>query len=194
LTSEKILSKPATRLLGVAESGMMGARQTVLGGVVMRGDLIIDGFVWNKATIRGCDSTQSIIKMLEWLERADISGLMLHGTVIAGYNIIDMVHLFQKTSFPIISVTKQPQEDLKKHLQLTFPSEWEKRWEIAQRNGKIQSIEVDPNSSVYVQFIGCEWDVVTGVIKRFTHFGGIPEPIRVARMFARVLMDLEKRS
>jgi endonuclease V-like protein UPF0215 family len=193
LTADKALLKPATRLLGVAESGLIGASQTILGGVVIRKDLLIDGLVWNKVTLRGTDSTRAIIQMLMWLARADLNGLMLHGTVVAGYNIIDMDQLFKSTSLPIISVTKQPHEELKVHLKSTFPSEWKERWEIAQRNGEIKSMEIEPNSCVYVQFKGCEWDVVKGVIKGFTYFGGIPEPIRVARMLARALIETKKR-
>ncbi len=192
MTSQKALLKPATRLLGVAESGFVGASDTILGGVVMRRDLLIDGMAWSKATIGGVDSTQAIIRMIEFLERSDINGLMLHGTIIAGYNIIDMAKLFENFSFPIISVTKKPQEDLKEHLKSTFSLDWEKRWKIVQRNGEIKSIEVEPNSYVFVQFTGCELEVVKGVIKRFTHFGGLPEPIRVARILARSLVKTSK--
>ena len=98
MTSDKNLLKSAARILGVAESGIMGARQTILGGVVMRGDLIIDGMVWDRATILGSDATQTIIRMLDRLNRTDLGGIMLHGTVIAGYNIIDLDLLHQATS------------------------------------------------------------------------------------------------
>ncbi len=192
MTPEKALMKPAARLLGIAESGIMGASHTVLGGVVLRRDLIIDGMVWDHATIRGTDSTETILRMLENLARTDINGIILHGTVIAGYNIININQLNQETSSPVISVTKQPQEDLKKHLQSTFPTDWNRRWTIAQQNGKIKSVEIEPNSCIYVQFTGCELEVVKGVISRFTHFGAIPEPIRVARMFARAIVKKEK--
>jgi endonuclease V-like protein UPF0215 family len=194
LTSDKALLKSAARILGVAESGIMGACQTILGGVVMRGDLIIDGMVWDRATIRGLDSTQTILRMLNRLNRTDLGGIMLHGTVIAGYNIIEMDLLHQNTSLPIVSVTKQPVEDLQEHLKSTFPSEWGQRWQIAQRNGEIKSLTVDSQSTVFVQSIGCGWDVVKGVITRFTRFGGLPEPIRVARLFARAIVEMEKKT
>lgn len=171
----------------------MGAHQTTLGGVVMRGDLIIDGMVWDRATILGSDATQSIIRMLVRLNRTDLGGIMLHGTVIAGYNIIELDLLHQDTSLPIISVTKQPQEDLQKHLKATFPSDWNQRWQIAQRNGELRSLVLDSQSHMFVQSKGCRWDVVKGVIKRFTRFGGLPEPIRVARLFARAIGEIERQ-
>jgi len=177
----------------VAESGIMGARQTILGGVVMRGDLIIDGMVWDRATILGSDATQTIIRMLDRLNRRDLGGIMLHGTIIAGYNIIELDLLHQATSLPIVSITKQPQENLHEHLKSTFPSDWTQRWQIAQRNGELRSLALDSQSHMFVQSKGCRWDVVKGVIKRFTRFGGLPEPIRVARLFARAIVEIERR-
>jgi endonuclease V-like protein UPF0215 family len=193
LTAERKLLKPASRFLGIAESGIMGASHSILGGVVLRRDLIIDGMVWDRVTIRGTDSTETILRMVERLDRTDINGIMIHGTVIAGYNIIDMARLVKETSLPIISVTKQPQEDLKSHLQSTFPSNWEHRWNIAQQNGEIMELEIITNSCVYVQYKECEYGTVKGIIKGFTHFGSIPEPVRVARLFSRSLIDAEKQ-
>jgi endonuclease V-like protein UPF0215 family len=193
LIAEKALLKPASRFLGIAESGIMGASHSILGGVVIRRDLLIDGMVWDRATIRGTDSTETILRMVKRLDRTDINGIMLHGTVIAGYNIIDMAWLVQETSLPVISVTKQPQEDLKSHLQSTFPSKWEHRWKIAQQNGEIKALEINANSCVYVQYKECEYETVKGIIKGFTHFGTVPEPVRVARLFSRSLIDAEKQ-
>ena len=191
LTVNKTLLKPATRLLGLAESGIMGASHSILGGVVIRRDLLIDGMVWDRATIRGTDATETILRMIKRLKRTDINGIMLHGTVIAGYNIIDMTWLFQETSLPIISVTKEPQEDLKSHLQSTFPSDWEHRWKIVQRIGDIKEVDIEVNSSVYVQNKECELKTVKAIIKGFTHFGALPEPIRVARLFSRAVVEIE---
>jgi hypothetical protein len=159
----------------------------------MRGDLIIDGMVWDRATIRGLDATQTIIRMLDRLNRTDLGGIMLHGTVIAGFNIIELDLLYQDTSLPIISVTKQPQEDLQDHLKSTFPSDWKQRWQIAQQNGELIPLALDSQSRMFVQSKGCGSDVVKGVIKRFTRFGGLPEPIRVARLFARAIVELVKQ-
>ena len=191
LTTNKTLLKPAARLLGVAESGTMGASHSILGGVVIRRDLIIDGMVWDRVRVRGSDSTDTILRMLKRLKRTDINGIMLHGTVIAGYNIIDMTRLYQETLLPIISVTKQPQEDLKSHLQSTFPSEWKQRWKIVQCNGDIKEIKINANSCVYAQNKECEFETMKGIIKGFTHFGAVPEPVRVARLFSRAVVETE---
>lgn len=192
LNSESSLLKPAARFFGIAESGLLGAVDTILGGVVMRADLILDGLVWGKATLRGMDASEAVLTMIHKLARKDLNGIMLHGSVIAGYNVVDLIQLYSQTKLPVISVTKAPQENLKEHLISTFPSDWETRWEIALRNGGMKPLELDTDAIVFVQFVGCEWDTVKGIINRLTRFGGIPEPLRVARLLARALVKIQK--
>ncbi len=154
----------------------------------MRADLIIDGIIYGKTTVRGMDASDAVIAMVRHLSRDDLNGILLHGSVIAGYNIVDLPRIHQKTQLPVISITKEPHEDLKTHLKSTFPSDWKTRWEIACRNGPMQALALNTNSTVFVQFDGCEWDAAKGVIKRFTRFGGVPEPIRIARLLARAIV------
>lgn len=173
--------------MGVAESAPKGASQSILGGVVMRADLIIDGMILGKVRIGGMNATEAIIRMVESIDREDIGGLLLHGSVIAGYNIIDLPHLYRKTKLPVISVTKEVEEELKKHLMATFPEGWEERWKVACRNGSMHLLTLATGSTVHIQFIGMNWNQVKPLINRFTRFGGLPEPIRVARLFARAV-------
>ncbi|MFX1491657.1 MAG: DUF99 family protein [Promethearchaeota archaeon] len=191
MTPETSLLKRAARLLGIAESGLMGASHSVLGGIVIRADLIIDGIIWSKVTVRGMDATETIISMVQRLARDDLNGIMIHGCVLAGYNIIDLSEVYKATNLPVISITGEPHEDLESHLKSTFPSDWKARLKVARRNGEMHSISIDNQNTVYGQFIGCKKQIVKGVLKRFTHFGGIPEPIRVARILARALVKNE---
>ncbi|MFX1509050.1 MAG: DUF99 family protein [Promethearchaeota archaeon] len=189
MTIDKLPLKVGTRLLGIAESGVTGASSSILCGVVIRSDLVIDGVIWDHVTIRGMDATQTILRMLERLNRLDIRGIMLHGTVIAGYNIVDMTLLFEELSLPIISVTKQPQENLKQHLLSTFPEDWSNRWVVAQRNGDIYPVVITDTTKMFVQCKGCELEDAKNIIKQFSRSTGLPEPIRVARLLARAFVE-----
>jgi endonuclease V-like protein UPF0215 family len=193
VTPETSILKPAARLLGIAESGLMGALYSLLGGIVIRADLIIDGIIWTKVTVRGMDASDAIIEMVQKLARDDLNGIMIHGCVLASYNIIDLVKVHEATDLPIISITGKPQEDLETHLKSTFPSSWQERLKVSRRNGEIQSFLLDNQHTVYGQFVGCKKEVVKGILKRFTRFGGIPEPIRVARILARALLKNQFR-
>lgn len=184
---EASLLKAAVRVLGIAESAPPHAKKTILGSVVMRADFIIDGMVWGTATIGGMDGTEAVLGMIQRISREDLGCIMMHGSVIALYNMIDLQHLHDHTSLPIISVTKEAQEDIHEHLVATFPDEWQARWDIVCRNGPMQPLTLPLGNKVFVQFRGVEWGVVRTLLKRLTRFGGVPEPIRVARLFARTL-------
>ncbi|MEM4298463.1 MAG: DUF99 family protein, partial [Nitrososphaerota archaeon] len=96
------LEKKGIRALGVAESFKIGlGPKSVLAGVVMRSDYIIDGFIFGSATLRGDDATDSIVKMFENLKRNDINLIILGGAVISLYNIIDVDGLSQRTRTPV---------------------------------------------------------------------------------------------
>ena len=153
----------------------------------MRVDLIIDGILWDKITIQGTDATDTIIRMIHRLSRTDCNAIMLRGTIIAGYNIIDLGLLHEATSLPVISVTSEPQENLRDHLIHTFPKNWKGRWIIASQNGEPKSLSLETQTEVFVQWKGSDWSEVKGVIRRLTRFGRIPEPLRVARLLARAL-------
>jgi endonuclease V-like protein UPF0215 family len=167
---------------------LSGAKQSILGGVVMRADLIIDGIIYGETAVRGMDASDAVIAMFHQLSREDLNGIMLHGSVIAGYNIVDLPRIHQKTKLPVISITKEPHEDLQTHLKSTFPSDWKTRWEIACRNGPMQPLALNTKSTVFVQSVGCDWDTTKSIIKRLTRFGGVPEPIRIARLLARAIV------
>ena len=66
--------KRAIRTLGVAESFRkeLGS-SSVLAGVVMRADLVVDGVVLGRCTVGGMDATESILDMWRRLDRNDIN-------------------------------------------------------------------------------------------------------------------------
>src|SRR5438046_9429650 len=80
--------KKAIRALGIAESFRKEDRYSTLAGVVMRSDLIIDGFVFGRSTVGGDDSTQQIARMFSRLHRKDVNLIILQGCVISMYNMV----------------------------------------------------------------------------------------------------------
>jgi hypothetical protein len=139
------------------------------------------------------NATQVILDIYKELNRLDVGGIILHGTIIAGYNMVDMALLFEETSLPIISITRQPQEDLKKHLKSTFPGDWNTRWKVAQRNGDVESIMIRETAKIFVQCKGCDLKDTKEIVKRFTRSSGLPEPLRVARLLARAFVEKTSR-
>ena len=76
------LEKKGLRGLAIAESFSQNSKKSILAGIVMRRDLIIDGFVLGKATLEGDDATDEILRMYKKLNRHDISYLLVSGIII----------------------------------------------------------------------------------------------------------------
>ncbi|MBO3753456.1 MAG: DUF99 family protein, partial [Candidatus Brockarchaeota archaeon] len=177
-------SKKAIRALGVAESFRKSSAKAFLAGVVMRSDFIIDGFAINRTTISGDDATDSIIALYSSLGRRDINLIMIGGTVISMYNIIDVNRVFQETGTPVIAVTYRPSEGIEDAIKKHFPDDWERKLEAYRRLGPRSEVKLKNGFKVFVRSIGIDDYDSRLVLNRFTFFGRIPEPIRVARLLA----------
>jgi endonuclease V-like protein UPF0215 family len=184
--------KKGIRALGIAESYMKGvSRNSVLVGVVKRADMIIDGFTISKATIGGMDSTQKILEMYLSLERKDINIMLLNGCVISWYNVVDLQHLGETTRLPIICVTYKDSEGLKKYFKEYFPENWQQRLKVYRRNGPRTVLQLDTHYSVYTRFFNLKKNEALQILNKFTPYGSIPEPLRVARLLARSIMKAQ---
>src|SRR2546427_11951982 len=96
------LNKPGIRALGVAESFKEGDLKSRLAGVVMRSDLVIDGFVLGTATVGGDDATGSVEKMFRLLRRNDVNLIILSACITSMYNIVQLDSASKRTGLPVI--------------------------------------------------------------------------------------------
>ncbi|MBI2643341.1 MAG: DUF99 family protein, partial [Nitrosarchaeum sp.] len=96
------LEKKGLRGLAIAESFRQNSTRSILSGLIMRRDFVIDGFVFGSATLEGNDATDQILHMYEELSRFDISYLILSGLIISMYNIVDIKKLHDSLQIPII--------------------------------------------------------------------------------------------
>ncbi|MBO3757691.1 MAG: DUF99 family protein [Thermoproteota archaeon] len=182
------LSKKAIRVLGIAESFRETSKKSILAGVVMRGDFLIDGFSFSFVTLRGNDATDSLIKLYTKLNRKDINVLMIGGIVISLYNIIDIDEVYKSLKIPIITVTYNESEGLEEHIIRNFPNDYQERLEVYRRLGKREKLMLKTNKEVFVRAEGISIESCKALLNRFTLNGKIPEPIRVARLLARSLL------
>ena len=181
--------KKAFRALGISESFIKGlSDKSVLAGVVLRSDRIIDGFVFSRTTVGGMDATDKIIDMYKALKRDDINVLMLNGCVISWYNVIDLHRIYEELRLPLICVTYEESEGLEKYFMELFPEDCGKRIEIYRKNGPRTPIALRTGHNVYVRFIGMSLEEAKGILNKFTLHGAIPEPLRIARLLARGIM------
>jgi endonuclease V-like protein UPF0215 family len=181
------LQKQGIRVLGISES-FADREWSILCGVVMRRDLHIDGFCFGKVRVGGMDATGEILRMIASLDRDDINAIMLNGCVIAWYNVINPEDITKKTEIPVICVSYKDSEGLADHIRHHFPGD-EDRVRAYERLGERMRIHVKTGLPVYARGYGCSEQEVRQLIRIFTLHGKIPEPLRVARLCARTVLQ-----
>lgn len=186
-------SKKAIRALGVAESFRRDSAKAFLAGVVMRSDLLIDGFSFTCTTIAGDDATSAVISLYKSLEREDVNLIMISGTVISMYNIVDVKEVFEKTGKPVLAITYRSSKGIEDAIRKHFPDNWERKIEAYRKLGPRKEIKLKTGFKVFVRNIGIDDFDSKLVLNKFIVFGRIPEPIRVARLIARCLASKASR-
>ncbi len=186
------LHKKGVRVLGIAESFVKGGKESVLAGVVMRADLLIDGFSFSKITVGGMDATDGVLRIFNKLGRRDVNAIFLNGCVISWFNIIDLHRVHGVTGLPVLCVTYEESEGLEKYLREYFP-DCEERIKAYKSLGGREKIVLHTGHEVLVRSLGLETkERVKVVLDKFTLQGSIPEPLRVARLLARALLRDER--
>ena len=106
------INKKGIRVLGIAESFKRDYDKSVLAGVVMRSDWIIDGVAFDEITVGGMDATEGVLRVFDSMQRDDINVMMLNGCVISWFNIIDIKAVYDRLRIPVICVTYEESEGL----------------------------------------------------------------------------------
>ena len=180
------IQKKGLRALGIAES-YTGRSVSRLAGVVMRKDLRIDGFTFSTVTVGGMDATESVLRMVEGLERNDVNVVMLSGCVIAWFNVIDPAKIEKETGKPVICVTYEDSDGLFEEIRHHFPDDTG-RISAYMNLGERTRIELHTHQSIFIRCWGIETSDGARLCDNFTIEGKIPEPLRVARLCARKLV------
>jgi len=183
------LNKPGIRALGVAESFRQGQKRSVLAGVVMRSDFIIDGVALGRTSVGGDDATTSIAALFRKLRRNDINLVLISGAILSLYNIIDVDLLSKKTKLPVVCLTYKETAGIEGSIRRHFPGGAEKKLEAYKKLGRRVGLRLHTGHRVYVRTSGIEPGSIRPVLDLFTLQGSIPEPLRVAKLLARALVS-----
>jgi uncharacterized protein len=184
------LEKKGLRGLGIAESFSQNSKKSILTGVVMRRDFVIDGFVFGNATLSGDDATDEILKMYKKLDRPDISYIMISGIIISLYNMIDIKKIHDELGIPIIGVTYNDSKGLADAIKFHFPNSYEEKLAFYNDLGGREKISLKTGHDVYVRKEGCTLLQTKQILDSMTKQGSIPESLRVAQMLAKSLLRL----
>ena len=181
------LNKRAIRALGVAESFESGDRKSTLAGVVMRSDWVTDGFVLGRATVEGDDATKAIARMYRKLGRNDVNVVILSGCIISLYNIVDVDALAEDLNLPVVCVTYKESTGIRRSIRHHFGGRARKKLEAYENLGGRKRIRLKTGYNVYYRASSITDLEVQRLLDIFTLQGGIPEPVRVAKLLARAV-------
>ena len=183
------LEKKGLRGLAIAESFRQNSTRSVLSGIVMRQDYVIDGFVFGHATLEGNDATDSILQMYKKLNREDINYVLISGLIVSMYNIIDIKKIHDSLKIPIIGISYKNSPGLENAIKHHFPNSFESKIYAYQKLGKREKITLKTFQDVFVRKEGCTLSNVKQLLNNLTLQGNIPEPLRVAHILAKSLLQ-----
>jgi len=181
------LNKPGLRVLGIAESFVRSSPRSRLAGVVMRGDLRIDGLALSSITVSGDDATSGVLDIWRQLDRDDINAILLSGAVISWFNIIDIQQIFEVMKIPLACLTYEESPGLEKYIMEYFP-EPDHKLSLYHRLGQREMISLRTGHFVYIRALGMDAGQARVLLNKFTLDGRVPEPLRVARLMARAAL------
>ena len=183
------LEKKGLRGLVIAESFTQNSKKSILAGVVMRRDFVIDGFVFGNATLEGDDATETILSMYKKLNRPDISYLLISGIIISMYNIIDLKKISKSLGLPVIGVTYQNSEGIEEAIRHHFPDSYESKLKEYQKLENRDKITLNTSYDIYIRKEGCTLSDAKHLLDELTLQGSFPEPLRVAQLLAKTLLS-----
>ncbi len=184
------VDKRGVRVLGISESFIKSkSKKSILAGVVMRADLILDGFSFSRTTVGGMDATDCVIELYQTLHREDINFIFLNGCIISWFNIINLGRVHKDTGLPVICTTYEESEGLEKYFLEYFGTRAEERITQYKENGEREELRLHTGKTVFARYLGLDRKEAVRILDRFTLQGAIPDPLRVARLLARTLVQ-----
>jgi len=183
------LNKGGIRALGVAESFRQEEKWSVIAGVVMRGDLIVDGAAYDRSSVGGDDATRSIARLFRRLKRNDVNVIMVSGAILSLYNIIDVDGLAARTGVPVVCVTYKETAGIEGSIRRRFPGAAEAKLAAYRKLGARVRVRLSSGGVVYVRTAGMGEDEARSVLNTFTLQGSVPEPLKLARILARAVRE-----
>ncbi len=183
------INKKGIRVLAIAESFRKEKTDSILSGIVMRKDLIIDGIIFGNATIGGDDATQNIIAMYKSLQRNDISFLLLNGLIISMYNIVDGKTIYENIGIPVIAITFNYSQGIENSIKKHFPSNYNNKLEKLNKLGKRNLVLLKTNKFLWIRIWGIKLDDAIKLLNSFIIQGSIPEPIKLAKLISHAYLN-----
>lgn len=186
--------KAKSRFMGIDDAPFgFGEAEVPVVGVVVQAPAYIEGVLTTKAQVDGRDATERLCEMVERSRyREGLEMVLVDGTAVGGFNVIDIDALSRSAGVPVVTVTRHKPDlsAIQTALKRKF-EDWEDRWRLIGRHG-IEAIETK-HSPLYVTYVGASRADVREALALTTVRGVLPEPLRVAHLIAAAMVRGESR-
>ena len=180
--------KPEIRVLGVDDGVFIPHSKGLVDvvGVVFRGGYWLDGVMRTEVEVDGLDGTEKIASMIiESPHYKQLRIIMLSGITLAGFNVVDIKELYNKTELPVIAITRDMPNMKEIEQAIERLPEKEKRWRAIQNAGEMINVRTrEEEEPIYMQIAGIEREDAEKIVKITSTRSNIPEPLRVAHIIA----------
>jgi uncharacterized protein len=183
-------NKKGIRVLAIAESFEKQDKKSILAGIVMRRDFIVDGFIYGYVTVGGNDSTDIVLSMVQQLGRNDINCILLGGLIISLFNIINGKHINEITGLPVISISYKRSSGLQDSI---YGINEEQKIQDYLRLDERKPLVLWTGKTVFVRHWGINFSDTSRLINSLVLQGAKPEPLRVAALAARAYRNYIKK-
>ena len=173
--------KKEIRVIGIDDSPFNKFKDSkvLVVGVVMRGGSWIDGILSTTVNVDGDDSTKRIMEMVNKCKfKPQLRCIFLDGIAVAGFNIIDVEELNNKTNLPVIVVIRRmPNINNIKNTLIKINKK--EKIKLIEKAGNV--IQID---DIFIQLSGIDLGQAKKILKVVCTRSLIPEPIRLAHLIA----------
>ena len=174
------------RILGIAESFQKRDKKSILAGIIMRRDFLIDGIIYSNTTVGGNDGTKKVLAMIDSLDRTDINCVLLGGLIISLFNILSGKEINEVTKIPVIAISYRRSYGLTTSIHGQDEQEKIKHYLTLQKQ---KPFTLWTGKTIYVRHWGVEFSDASNLLNSIVIQGAKPEPLRLAAIAARAYRD-----
>jgi len=148
--------------------------------VTTRGPLYIEKITKKKIEVDGNNSTDKLIQLVSSSNHVKNSkAVLIHGTTLAGLNIIDLNRFHKETNKPVVTILrdKPNQEKIKKAIEKSGSNG--KKKQIIDKNPKYKHYK-----GIHYSAVGINSKQTEELLETITYRGNYPEPLRISHIVA----------
>src|SRR5438093_9661879 len=151
--------KAKSRFLGIDDAPFHFSDESVpVVGVVIQAPSYIEGVLTTIAEVDGHDATDRIAAMVAGSRyRAGLAMILIDGTAVGGFNVIDVDSLHEKVDRPVVTVTRRKPDlaAIETALRRRF-DDWEDGLRIMRRH-RGETVGLG-QGCLWTTSVGSEWD------------------------------------